>query len=78
MRTVERTLISDIVDQQDSHRTPIVRCRDCPEPFLSRRVPYLQLYPFPVQLDCPDLEVDTDGCDEGGREGIFAESKQTA
>jgi hypothetical protein len=38
----------------------------------------LQLHPLSVQLNRPDLEVDADGRDEGGREGVFTESEKTA
>lgn len=33
----------------------------------------LKLDPLPVQLYCPDFEVDTDGSDEGWRPRIVAE-----
>ena len=37
--TIERTLIRDIIDQQDSHSSTIVRSCDCPKPLLSSSVP---------------------------------------
>lgn len=76
--TIERTLIRNIVNQQNPHRAPIIRRRDRPEPLLPGRIPYLQFDSLPVQLDGPDLEVDADGRDEGGGEGVFAEAQQTA
>ena len=45
---------------------------------MTRCVPYLQLHSLAVQLDRPDLEVNADGCDERGCEGILAESEKTA
>ena len=78
MLTVERPLIRDIVDKQYPHRTSIICRCDGPEPLLPRRVPDLQLDPLAVELDGPDLEVDADGRDEGGREGVFAEAEQAA
>ena len=55
---VEALLVRDVVHQHDAHGAPVVGGGDGPEPLLSRRVPYLQLDFLPVQLDCPDLEVD--------------------
>ena len=77
-RTVERPLIRNIINQQDSHRPPVIRRRDGAEALLPCCVPYLQLHALAVQLDRPDLEVDADGCDEGGCEGVFAEAQQAA
>lgn len=37
--TVEAPLVGDVVHEEDSHRAAVVRRRDCPEPFLTRRVP---------------------------------------
>lgn len=37
--TVERALIGDIVDQQDTHRSAVVGGRDSAETLLSSRVP---------------------------------------
>jgi hypothetical protein len=45
---------------------------------LARRVPYLQLHALSIQLDRPDLEVDADGGYERRREGVLAESEETA
>ena len=55
---VEGFFIGDIVDQHDAHGPTVIGRGDGAEPLLSRRVPYLQLDLLPVQLDCPDLEVD--------------------
>lgn len=45
---------------------------------MARGVPYLQLDAFAVKLDCSNLEVNADGCDEGGSEGVFTEAQQAA
>ena len=37
--TVETPFVGDVVHEEDSHRAPVVRRRDRPEPLLSRRVP---------------------------------------
>ena len=58
---VEALLIGDVVHQHDAHGAAVVGRGDGPEPLLSRRVPNLQLDLLPVQLDCPDLEVDACG-----------------
>ena len=62
--TVKRALVSDIIYQQYTHSTSVICRRDCPESFLPRGVPYLQLDPLAVQLDRSDLEVNTYRCDE--------------
>lgn len=77
-RTVEASLVGDVVDQQDAHGTPIVGGSNGPEALLAGRVPYLQLHALAVELDGPDLKVDTDGGDEGRSEGVFAKPQQTA
>ncbi len=76
--TVKGPLVRHVVDQQDPHRAAVVGRRDGAEALLPGRVPYLELDPLAVELDGPDLEVDADGGDEGGREGVFAEAEQTA
>ena len=55
---VETLLVGNIIDKHDAHGPAVVGRGDGPEPLLSRRVPNLQLDLLPVQLDCPDLEVD--------------------
>ena len=76
--TVETSLIRNIINQQYAHRAPVVRRRDGPESFLPRGVPYLELDALAVELDGADLEVDADGRDEGGCEGVFAEAQEAA
>lgn len=70
--TLKGSLVGDVVDEEDAHGTAIVGCRDGSESLLASSVPYLQLHPLAIQLDGPDLEVDADGRDEGGREGVLA------
>ena len=55
---VKALLVGDVVDEHDAHGAAVVGRGDGAEPLLPRRVPYLQLDLLPVQLDCPDLEVD--------------------
>lgn len=66
--TLERPLISHIVDQENAHRTTVVGGGDGSETFLASCVPDLQLHSLSIQLDRADLEVDTDGCNEGRSE----------
>lgn len=62
--TVERPLVCNVINEENTHSTSVVCRGDGPKALLSRRVPYLQLYPLAVQFDRTDLEVDTDGSDE--------------
>ena len=76
--TVEGSLIGYVVDQEDTHRAAVIGRRDGAETLLASRIPDLQLHTLAVQLDGADLEVNADGGDERGREGVFTESQQTA
>ena len=78
IHTPKALLICNIVDEQYSHCAPVVRRRDRPEPLLACRIPYLQLDALAVKVYGSDLEVDADGCDEGGCEAVFGEAKETA
>lgn len=71
-------MICDVVYQQDTHGTSVVGSCDSAEALLSSGVPYLQLHALAVKLNRADLEVDSDGGNEGGSEGVFAEAQQTA
>lgn len=75
--TVERALICNIVHKQNPHSASIVCGGDGSEPFLSCRVPYLQLHPLAVEFNRADFEVNPYRGDERRREGILAEPKQT-
>jgi hypothetical protein len=77
-RTVETPLVRHVIDQQDAHSTSVVCGGDGAEALLAGRVPYLQLHALAVELDGPDLEVDSDSRDEGRRERVFAEAQQAA
>lgn len=77
-RTIETPLISHIVHQQDAHSTSVVCRGDGTEPFLACGIPYLQLHALAIELNRPNLEVDSNRCDERRREGIFAKSQETA
>ena len=77
-RTVERSLVGDIVYQQDAHGAAVVGGGDGAEALLAGRVPDLQLDALAIELDGPDLEVDADGGDEGRGEGVLAEAQQAA
>ena len=67
-RTIEAPFICNVVHQQNTHGTSVVRCGDGPETLLTGSIPYLQLHAFAVELDGADFEVDADGGDERGRE----------
>ena len=73
--TIETALICNVVHQEDTHGASVVCGRDRPEAFLARCIPYLQLHSLAVQLDRSDLEVDADGRNEGGREGVLGEAQ---
>ena len=77
-RTVETLLICDVVYKQNAHGTSVVSSCDGAETLLSCGIPYLQLHALAVKLDRANLEVDSDGGNEGGSEGVFAEAQQTA
>lgn len=77
-RTVEGSLVGNVVDQQDAHGAAVVRSRDGAETLLAGRVPDLQLGALAVELDGADLEVDADGRDKRRRERVLAEAQQAA
>jgi hypothetical protein len=64
LRTVETAFIRDVVYKQYTHGASVVGGGNRPETLLSSSIPYLQLDSFAIKLDCPDLEVDANGCDE--------------
>lgn len=50
--------------------------RDSPEPFLSRRVPNLQLDAFAIKLNGPDFEVYADCRNKRWCERVIGEAEQ--
>lgn len=72
--TIERFFIRHIVDEENSHSSTVVGSRDCPEAFLPRSVPYLQLHSLAVQVNCSDLKVDADSRYKRRRERVFAKA----
>ena len=65
LHVVEGVLVRDIVHDNDAVRAAVVRRGDCAEALLSCRVPDLELDCLSLELERPDLEVDTDGRDVG-------------
>ena len=51
---------------------------DCSESFLASSIPDLQLDGFAVQLNGPNLEIDTDGADVAFGVGVVREPQQKA
>lgn len=77
-RTVKGSLVGHVVDEQDAHGAAVVGGGDGPEALLAGGVPDLELDALAIELDGADLEVDADGGDEGGGEGVLAEAQQAA
>lgn len=78
LRTVEGSLVGDVVYQQDAHGAAVVGGGDGAEALLAGRVPDLELDALSIELNGPDLEVNANGGDEGRREGVLAEAQQAA
>lgn len=79
----EARLIGDVIDQEDAHRSSIVRRRDRPKSLLTCGVPYLQLdlrlAGFGIgDEDGLDLEIDADRGDEGRRVRVIRVSQEEA
>ena len=68
---IEAVQVRHVVHQQDTVRAAVVRSVNAPEPFLPGSVPYLQLHLEVVDSHGLEFEVDPDGGDEGGGEGII-------
>eukprot|EP00538_Stauroneis_constricta_P002615 CAMPEP_0119545592 /NCGR_PEP_ID=MMETSP1352-20130426/296_1 /TAXON_ID=265584 /ORGANISM="Stauroneis constricta, Strain CCMP1120" /LENGTH=265 /DNA_ID=CAMNT_0007590159 /DNA_START=330 /DNA_END=1129 /DNA_ORIENTATION=+ len=75
---LEGAAVGDVVDQQDALGAAEVGRGDGAEALLAGRVPDLQLDLGAVDVDVLDLEVDADGCDEGGAEGVVGVTQQQA
>lgn len=77
-RTIKGPLVGNIVDQQDAHGATVVGGSNGAEALLAGGIPDLQLYALAIELNGPDLEVDSDRGDERGRKGVLTEPKKTA
>lgn len=73
---VEGLFVCNVIDQQDTHGTSVVSGSDGSETFLPSSIPNLQLDSLPIELDCSDLKVNTDGGDERRSPGILTESQE--
>lgn len=71
---VERLLVGDVVDHDDAVRSSVVAASDGAEALLSGRVPDLKLDLDAADGHSADLEVDSDGGDEGVSEDVVRES----
>ena len=76
--TFKGALVGDVVYQKNTHRAAVIGRRDGTETFLAGGVPNLELHTLSIELDRPNLEINANGRDEGWREGVLAESKETA
>mmetsp|Transcript_13674 Transcript_13674/g.22337 ORF Transcript_13674/g.22337 Transcript_13674/m.22337 type:complete len:155 (-) Transcript_13674:43-507(-) len=75
---LERPAIGHVVDEQDSLRAAEVGGGDRAKSLLTRRVPNLELDSLAVDFYVLDLEVDADGGDEGGGEGVVGVTEEEA
>jgi len=75
---LERPAVGHVVHEQDSLRAAEIRGGDRAEALLARRVPDLELDSLAVDLDVLDLEVDADGGDERGGEGVIGVTEKEA
>jgi len=75
---LERPAIGHVVDEQDALRAAEVGGGDRAESLLTRRVPDLELNSLAVDSYVLDLEVDADGGDEGGGEGVVGVTEEEA
>eukprot|EP00163_Fabomonas_tropica_P022923 TRINITY_DN4015_c0_g2_i2.p1 TRINITY_DN4015_c0_g2~~TRINITY_DN4015_c0_g2_i2.p1 ORF type:complete len:116 (-),score=8.99 TRINITY_DN4015_c0_g2_i2:275-622(-) len=73
---VERLLISDIVDNNDTMCTTVVRGCNGTETFLASGIPDLQLDGLAVKLNGADLEIDTNGGDVRLSVGVVSKTKE--
>jgi len=73
---IERFLIGNVVDNDNSVSAAVIRRRNGAEPFLTGRVPDLKLDCLSVKLDRSDFEVNTDGRNVGFGVSVICESKE--
>ena len=72
---VEALFIRHIIYQENTHRSAVVGSCDGPKALLPRSVPDLKLEALSLLLNGANLEVDSNGGDERGSEGIVRKAK---
>jgi hypothetical protein len=73
---VERTVISHIEYEQNTHSAAVVCGGNSAEALLTSGVPNLQFYPLSVKFYCTDFEVDANCSDERGGPCVIAEPEK--
>ena len=73
---LKRPTVGHVVYEENTLCTAEVGCGNGTEPFLTRGIPNLKLDALTVHLDVLDLEIDSDGGDEGGGEGIVGVTEE--
>jgi len=68
---VERRLVSNIIDEQNAHCSPVVGSCNSSETFLASSIPDLQLYALTIKFNCSYFEVDPNGGDKASGEGAI-------
>lgn len=76
LHIVERFLIGDIIGNDNSMGTAVVRCCNGAESFLSGCVPDLKLNSLSIEFDRTNFEIDTDGRNVGFGVSVVGESKK--
>ena len=74
----ERSAVRHVVHQQDSLSSAEVGGGDGAEALLPRGIPDLHLDSLAINLHILDLEVDTDGGNESGGEGVICVTQKQA
>lgn len=72
---LKRTAVRDVVDEDDSLGPAEVAGGDGAEALLAGGIPDLKFDALVIDLDVFDFEVNADGGDEGGREGVIGVSE---
>mmetsp|Transcript_9415 Transcript_9415/g.21249 ORF Transcript_9415/g.21249 Transcript_9415/m.21249 type:complete len:246 (-) Transcript_9415:98-835(-) len=75
---LKRPAVGHVVNKQNSLRAAEIRGGNSAESLLPRRVPNLQLDSFSVDLHVLNLEVDADGGDKCGGEGVIGVTQEQA
>jgi hypothetical protein len=76
--TLKRPPVRHVINKQDALSPPEITRSNRPKAFLSRSIPNLKLDPLPVHFDVLDLEIDPDGGDKGGGEGVVGVTEEEA